>query len=370
MDSILMDLDPYCIINEHVVNSTGTIELTPKHAKDPFSGDWTDTYQLNWWNPALLKKWIIPQIQKVAAVCDVIRVDMAHLIINEVFNRTWGNLLRTQGYEMPTDEVWKEVLAAAKTINHDIEFIAEAYEYNWIEGGELRHLRHLGFDYVYQKTPLDILIHNKDNAALCMREWLSHQSIEELKRGCHFIENHDEERAMAAFESPERAFMAASIIASLPGICLINYGQMEGFQRRLPVQMWKTIEETPNMSFYKKMENLLQIVSNSRAISTGNWELINLDTSISDDQWSPGHLLAWSWSLIDVVCIIVINTRGKKTSARVPLILPDCDMITQILIKELITDQEWERDLEEIKRENGLYVEIPPNEIHIMEYLI
>ena len=113
-------------------------------------------------------------LRGLAELCDGVRCDMAMLMTNEVFARTWHR-------EPPATEFWPD------GDQRRPDFIAEAY---WDMESALHQQ---GFDYAYDKRLYDRLLH-EDAAAV--RAHLAADALQYLLR---FIENHDEPRAAAAF---------------------------------------------------------------------------------------------------------------------------------------------------------------------------
>lgn len=72
--------------------------------------------------------------------------------------------------------------------------MGEAYNYGITNPPEKQLLQQLGFDYVYDKTVLDLLkANNLDN----LRGYISSSSQQFYSGTAHFVENHDEPRAAA-----------------------------------------------------------------------------------------------------------------------------------------------------------------------------
>ncbi|CAE7767218.1 unnamed protein product [Symbiodinium sp. CCMP2592] len=86
--------------------------------KDPYSGDWTDTAQLNYWSTAC-RDHMLQQLMDVAERCDGMRVDMAMLCVNDVIERTWGHHLREQGFHRPGEEFWVWALPRLRARSSD-----------------------------------------------------------------------------------------------------------------------------------------------------------------------------------------------------------------------------------------------------------
>jgi hypothetical protein len=180
--------------------------------KDPFFPAWPDVLQLNAFH-AGLRMAVVETITDIAGQSDGIRCDMAMLLLNAVFERTWSG----RAGQKPITEYWSDVIPAVKQAHPDFLFIAEAYwDLEW-------ELQQQGFDFCYDKKLYDRLEHeNADSVHLHLCADAAYQ--DQLLR---FIENHDERRASAAF-SPDKQRAAAVVTATLPGARLFHEGQLEG----------------------------------------------------------------------------------------------------------------------------------------------
>ena len=156
----------------------------------------------------------------IAGQSDGVRCDMAMLLVNHVFERTWGG----RAGERPATDYWSEVIAATKHSNPDFLFVAEAYwDLEW-------ELQQQGFDYCYDKRLYDRLEH--DTAESVRLHLCADRAYQ--RRLVRFIENHDEPRASSVF-SPEEERAAAVTMATIPGAKLFHEGQFEGRRVRVPV---------------------------------------------------------------------------------------------------------------------------------------
>ena len=68
--------------------------------RDPYFPAWQDVLQLNAFAPGL-RQAAIATVSDIAAQCDGVRCDMAMLLLNSVFQRTWG----TRAGPMPANRV-------------------------------------------------------------------------------------------------------------------------------------------------------------------------------------------------------------------------------------------------------------------------
>ena len=65
---------------------------------------WPDVLQLNAFQSGL-RQAVVETVAEIAAQCDGIRCDMAMLMLNDVFERTWGERAGAK----PIEDYWKTV---------------------------------------------------------------------------------------------------------------------------------------------------------------------------------------------------------------------------------------------------------------------
>ena len=70
------------------------------HGRDPYFAPWTDTAQLNYFNPKT-REFMTEKLLQVASMCDGVRCDMAMLSLNKVQRDTWWEFI---GGELPREE--------------------------------------------------------------------------------------------------------------------------------------------------------------------------------------------------------------------------------------------------------------------------
>lgn len=90
--------------------------------KDPYFPAWPDVLQLNAFHPGL-RQAAIETVAEIASQCDAMRCDMAMLLMNQIFERTWGERTGPK----PAAEYWPELISAVKRTQPAVKFIAEAY---------------------------------------------------------------------------------------------------------------------------------------------------------------------------------------------------------------------------------------------------
>ena len=317
------------------------------NGRDPYFPPWSDVAQLNAFNPTL-RQAIIETLISIAEQCDGMRCDMAMLLINSIFKRTWGN----RAGELPSEEYWSEMIRAVRLKYPHVLFMAEAYwDLEW-------DLQQLGFDYCYDKRLYDRLVHdNAESARMHLTAGLNYQ--DKLVR---FIENHDEPRAAATF-SPEKERAVALILMTLPGAKLLYEGQFEGRKIRPPVFLARRPIEPIDADLQAFYHQLLATIKHADLFG-GEWVLC--ERSGWPDNSSDMNLVAWCWSQNESHHLIVVNLSENQSQARIHLPWNDLAARTWQLI-DLMSGDVYQRDGDEIHK-SGLYVDLPAWKFYFLSF--
>lgn len=316
--------------------------------RDPYFPAWADVLQLNAFDPGL-RSAAVETLRLIAGQCDGVRCDMAMLLMNAIFERTWGSRAGSK----PEKEYWLEVIPAVKEHHPAFRFIAEAYwDLEW-------ELQQQGFDYCYDKRLYDRLEHDPaESVRLHLCADLGYQ--EKLVR---FIENHDEPRAAAAFK-PDKHRAAAVTAMTVPGARLIHEGQMEGRKVRPPVFLARRPEETPDTELGAFYRQLLETLRRGGFLK-GTWELC--ERVGWPDNASHRNLVSWCWLNGDSRCLIVVNLSEFPSQGLVRVPWGDLGGKTWRL-KDGFTGDVYERNGDELCSP-GLYVDLPAWGFHLLEWV-
>jgi hypothetical protein len=315
--------------------------------RDPNYPPWEDVAQLNAFHPGS-REAAVGTLLGIANQCDGVRCDMSILLINRIFQKTWGS---RAGRE-PQSEYWVEVIKAVHERFPHFVFIAEAY---WSLEWELQLQ---GFDYCYDKRLYDRLIHE---SADTIRLHLSGDPAYQHKLA-RFIENHDEPRAAATF-APDKARAAAVVIATLPGARMFHDGQLDGRKVKLPVQLGRQPEETPDLELRGFYRTLLDSVRDTQ-FREGAWELCEL--SGWPDNESFRNLVAWSWTGNGRHHLVVVNLSDRQSQGRIRM--PDLKLSGRSWqLVDLLSGDDFERNGDEMT-DPGLFVDLKPWGYHFLEF--
>ena len=307
--------------------------------RDPYFPAWADVVQLNAFNPGL-RQAVIKTISEIAGQCDGIRCDMAMLMLNNIFERTWG----WRAGDRPVDEYWEMVIAATKSNFAEFRFIAEAYwDLEW-------ELQQKGFDFCYDKKLYDRMEGaDAENVRLHLLADAAYQ------RGMvRFLENHDEPRAAATFPNgKERA--AAVVVLTITGAKLLHEGQFEGRKVRLPVFLGRRPTEAPDHDLAAFYNHLLNETGQD-IFRKGEWRLC--ESSGWPDNQSYKNVLVWCWVWEGKRYLIVVNYSGEPAQALIHVPWDELRGKTWRL-NDKLSGENYDRSGDEM-RDAGLYVDLGP----------
>ncbi len=311
-------------------------------AKDPYFPPWSDVAQLNYFLPAT-REAMIGELRKIAQHCDGVRCDMAMLLLNEVFAKTWGPLISR--FHPPEREFWSDAIAAVP----GLIWIAEVYwNLEW-------RLQQLGFAFTYDKRLYDCL---RQGSARKVNLHLKADPAYQRKL-VRFLENHDESRSLAVFGT-EKLPAVGTIVATLPGMRFYHQGQLEGKRLRLPVQLGRAANEAPDPAVHAFYEKILRI-ANEEAFHKGEWRLLEL-RSAGDATFES--LVAYQWRFENAWKVIVVNL--SNATAQGLLSLGDqIDASKQYVLFDQLNDTTYERSGSDLAQ-NGLYVRLEEYGSHIL----
>lgn len=200
------------------------------YGKDPYFPAWTDTLQLNYANPAT-HEMMTGNLLTISEQCDAVRCDVAMLVLKDVFNTTWSGLSGCM-----VDEFWTKAIRTVRENHPEFLFLAESY---WNKEWELQQL---GFDFTYDKPFYDYITHVPANIEKLMGHMQAQWHYQ--KHLCRFLENHDEPRVAGKTGLNNRA--AAMVLLTSPGMHLVHQDQMDGYKKKIPVQLLRQADEPRN----------------------------------------------------------------------------------------------------------------------------
>lgn len=313
------------------------------HGRDPYFPPWTDTAQLNHFNPEM-RAAQINDLRNIAMHCDGVRCDMAMLHLKDIFARIWGRLLKTE--KPPEKEFWQEAHEAVP----ELVLLAEAY---W---GTEERLLELGFSFVYDKELYDAV---RDSNAERVRGRLSGDPGRQ-GRFARFLENHDEARCIDVFGN-QRLSSVEVLMGTLPGMRFYYDGELQGCAPHLPITLRVSSEYVPDPLCMAIFPRILGITKEA-VFHSGNWRLLPA-SPVCDSTFAD--LIVYEWHSTGAWKVVAVNLKEAPAQGWVhlgPSILPGKDYI----FYDQLHDVRYPRRGDEL-RENGLFVRLDGFQAHLFD---
>jgi glycosidase len=212
------------------------------HGNDGTTMPWNDTAQLDYLNPDV-REAVIQTILHVARKFPIIRFDAAMTLAKQHIQRLWypepghggaipsrahyGSMTHDDFEKAIPNEFWRDVVDRVAQEVPDTLLLAEAF---WMMEGYF--VRTLGMHRVYNSAFMNMM-KKEENAEYrqLMKNTLEFDP-EIMKRFVNFMNNPDEETAVAQFGSDDKYFGVALVMSTLPGLPMYGHGQVEGFHEK------------------------------------------------------------------------------------------------------------------------------------------
>ncbi|UCF99919.1 MAG: alpha-amylase [Spirochaetaceae bacterium] len=228
------------VVFKHVDRGSGA-ERYIYHGNDGTSMPWNDTAQLNFLNPEV-REAVIRTILHVARSFPIIRFDAAMTLTKKHFQRLWfpepgsGGDIPSRADQamsrlefdkaMPV-EFWREVVDRIALEAPDTLLLAEAF---WMLEGYF--VRTLGMHRVYNSAFMNMLKNEMNGEYRQVIKNTLEFNPEVLKRFVNFMNNPDEETAVAQFGKGDKYIGVCLLMATLPGLPMFGHGQVEGLTEK------------------------------------------------------------------------------------------------------------------------------------------
>lgn len=326
----------------HLIDDDDTAPRYIARGRDPYFAPWADTAQINYASPET-RAALIQTLKQISEHCDGLRCDMAMLILNDIFSKTWAHLLPNQ--PIPTKEFWPEAMHAVRP---DFLWMAEVYwDMEW-------QLQQQGFHYTYDKRLYDRL---EASPPAEIRAHLS-GDIGYQSRMARFLENHDEPRSAKTFGRARIPSLAA-MLATLPGLRFFHQGQFEGKTLHLPMPLNAAADEAPDLALVQIYEKILTL-ANHAVFHLGTWQALDITP---DSDASHDNLLAYQWLWGHEYRLVVINLAEQTAQGRI-YIAEQILNAAECQLQDLLTDELYLRSKDDLLN-NGLYVRLNGYNAHI-----
>ena len=315
------------------------------HGKDPHFAPWCDTVQVDYRRVGTRVQ-MLELLQSVAARCDGVRCDMAMLLLNEVFAKTWAHLpVQDESVATLTVEFWADAIPAVRRAQPGFIFLAEVY---WSLESRLQSL---GFDYTYDKHLFDLLVSRRTAE---VQTYLLASPPHYVQASAHFLENHDEDR-IAPRLSIEEHRAAALLILGLPGMRFLHEGQLTGAHHHIPVQMGRAPVQPVIPEVAALYEKLLTVLPKT-AVGHDHGHLLR-PTPAWDGNPTAGNFIIVQWQAQpDEIDLVVINLAPHRSQCFVSLAGKNISA-HDWQMRDLLGSENYERFGDDLAKP-GLYLDV------------
>ena len=292
------------------------------HGNDGTGLPWNDTAQFNYLLPEV-REAVMGMILKVARQFPIVRFDAAMTLTQKHFRRLWfpqpgegGDIpsrseegLGTEDFmrAMPR-EFWREAVDRAAVEAPDTLLLAEAF---WLM--ESYFVRTLGMHRVYNSAFMNLL-KNEDNRdyRTYMKDIMAFNP-EILRRYVNFMNNPDEETAVAQFGKDDKYFGVCALMATLPGLPMFGHGQAEGLREKYGMEYRRPyLDEEPDQYLIERHDKEIFPLLRQRWLFAGVehfklYDFITMDGSIDE------NIFAFTNRVGGERCLVIVHNRFADT---------------------------------------------------------
>ena len=281
------------VVFKRVDNQTGDTRYI-YHGNDGTGLPWNDTAQIDFLNPAA-REAVMQEILHVAHNFPIIRFDAAMVLAKKSIRRLWypepghgGDIYSRSEYSMSTqqfndaipNEFWREVVDRVAQECPDTLLLAEAF---WMMEGYF--VRTLGMHRVYNSAFMNMLKKEENQK---YRDTIKNTITfdpQVLKRYVNFMNNPDEETAIAQFGDGDKYFGVCTLMITMPGLPMFGHGQIEGFTEKYGMEYTKAYkDEKPSQYLVDRHWHDIFPLMKKRYLFSG------VDNFLLYDLWEDGHV--------------------------------------------------------------------------------
>jgi glycosidase len=303
------------------------------HGNDGTSMPWNDTAQLDY-TKAEVRHAVIETILHVARMFPIIRFDAAMTLAKRHFSRLWfplpgsgGAIPSRSDYAMTQDEFdrvfpvefWREVVDTVKARAPDTLLLAEAF---WMMEGYF--VRSLGMHRVYNSAFMNMLKREEnDKYRQTIKNVLDFEP-EILKRFVNFMNNPDEETAVAQFGSDDKYFGVCTLMCTMPGLPMFGHGQVEGLHEKYGMEYRRPKWDEPgSQALVERHEREIFPIMKKRYLFSGVEQFALYDfVGENGNGGVDEDVYAYSNGMGNERALVLYNNKFKDTRGRIFRAIP------------------------------------------------
>jgi len=267
------------VVFKRMDNRTGETRYI-YHGNDGTSMPWNDTAQIDFLNPEA-REAVIRTIIGVCQQFSIVRFDAAMTLAKRHIQRLWfpapgsgGAIASRAEHSITTEEFnrripnefWREVVDRCATEAPNTLLLAEAF---WMMEGYF--VRTLGMHRVYNSAFMNMLKNEENQKYRATIKNTLEFDPEILKRFVNFMNNPDEETAVAQFGKGDKYFGICTLLVTMPGLPMFGHGQIEGFEEKYGMEYRRSYkDETPDGYLVGRHEHEVFPLMKRRALFSGS----------------------------------------------------------------------------------------------------
>ncbi len=309
------------VVFKRVDNATGDARYI-YHGNDGTGMPWNDTAQIDFLNPEAREE-VIRKILHVAKNFPIIRFDAAMVLAKKHIQRLWypepgkgGDIASRSRFAISRaeferripEEFWREVVDRCAKEIPDTLLLAEAF---WMMEGYF--VRTLGMHRVYNSAFMNMLKREDNEKYRTTIKNTIEFDPEILKRYVNFMNNPDEETAIAQFGSGDKYFGVCTMMVAMPGLPMFGHGQVEGFREKYGMEYRRAYrDEAPDAGLVERHRREIFPLMKKR------WVFAGVENFYLYDFWEGSavneNVFAWSNRAGSERALILYNNSFSRTA--------------------------------------------------------
>lgn len=309
------------VVYKRVDNATGDTKYI-YHGNDGTGLPWNDTAQVDFLNPEAREE-VIQKILHVARNFPIIRFDAAMVLAKKHIRRLWypepghgGDIASRAEHAIShaefekriPNEFWREVVDRCAAEVPDTLLLAEAF---WMMEGYF--VRTLGMHRVYNSAFMNMLKKEENFKYRATVKNTLEFDPQVLKRFVNFMNNPDEETALAQFGKDDKYFGVCTLMVTMPGLPMFGHGQIEGFSEKYGMEYTKAYyDEKPDMYLIERHEREIFPLVKKRFLFS------EVEQFRFYDVWNNGevneNIFAYSNSYKSEKSLVFYNNKYERAS--------------------------------------------------------
>jgi len=310
------------VVFKRIDNNTGEVRYI-YHGNDGTSMPWNDTAQIDFLNPEA-REAVIRTIIGVCQQFSIVRFDAAMTLAKRHIQRLWypapghggaiasraENAITTEEFNRRIpNEFWREVVDRCAAEAPHTLLLAEAF---WMMEGYF--VRTLGMHRVYNSAFMNMLKNEENEKYRSTIKNTLEFDPEVLKRFVNFMNNPDEETAVAQFGKGDKYFGICTLLVTMPGLPMFGHGQIEGFEEKYGMEYRRSYrDETPDWNLVNRHEWEIFPLMKKRHIFSGSANFVLYDFFDPNGHVNE-NVFAYSNSSGDERALIFYNNCYYQTS--------------------------------------------------------